>query len=60
VGRVREKLEIGNLVVHRIYKDVGFEIGIVIGLDWPNGCAHVWWCGGRRVYHSLDMLKWIA
>ena len=57
MGRLIHNFNIGDLVVHKIVKDEGFELGVVIGYDWEAVCVRVHWAGGRKVYHIPEMLK---
>ena len=59
MGRLIYNFSLGDLVVHKIAKQDGFELGIVIGYDWDAVCVRVHWCNGKRVYHIPEMLKHI-
>lgn len=44
-------------MIHKILKEDGFEVGIVVGYDWDKTCIYVFWAGGKKVYHIPEMLK---
>jgi hypothetical protein len=60
VGRLIYNFKVGDLVIHKILKEDGFEVGIVVGYDWDNTCIYVFWIGGKKVYHIPEMLKHLS
>jgi mRNA-degrading endonuclease HigB of HigAB toxin-antitoxin module len=58
MGRIKfTDFELGCLVKHRIIDVDGFQLGMVIGLDYDMEMVHVAWCGGKKSYHIPEMLK---
>lgn len=57
MGRRQRNFQIGDLVAHRIMRDNGFNLGIVIDYDLHGNALKIVWSSGRVVYHIPEMIK---